>query len=380
MKERVASIIGASGFIGSNLTREVLKKGDFAEVRAATRTLTNQALLDKIIEYKDLFPDKRISIIETDRLDFRSLKLTLDEVDVIFDTAGIAWQHPAIELTKQDLLTEQVLNNTLSAYFLGLVLDKKQTLVWTSTNAADTLQSHIPASARKLFQMQADKLLNILIGNINPANPLDQNRLDTHYILEKHLGCYGSLAYDMSYAFSKYLGQKVLERVSQGNIRVLKISDVYGPGQDISSKVLDPKVPARRIQRFVASYRAISEGDTDWIPQDGKQLHGFYRKGDKIFQDVWSDFVFPTYVSDVCEMMIRASRLENTGRTLFEVTGPKLNNYDMATAIRDFYDAPVKVRSIGTHIDVLEKSQHLGFLDMARRMTPFDQGLKTWLS
>lgn len=341
MKKMRIAIIGATGFIGSNLAKHISSQNSFSN--SLSLITRNQA----------------------DHLDFHKIKKSIDGTDVIFHAAGLAWQHPAIATNKQELLIEQIMQNSISALVISLALVRRQKLIWISTNAVDSFLEMISDIERR----NIEQLIDLLLAKINPQK---MRPLEIRLIIFRALNnCSGELknvVQDYSYAFSKYLGQRILERKSRGNIKIVKISDVYGPGQDISTRIINPLTPARRIQRFVAAYKLIKERSTEWIPID-KPLHGFYIRDEKIIHEVKTDFIYPTYIDDVCKSLIDISQLE-LSKTLFDATGERMSNYAVAETIRDFFRVEVEIR---------QNKNGLEILDYAENAISFKKGLEKWI-
>lgn len=185
---------------------------------------------------------------------------------------------------------------------------------------------------------------------------------------------------EMSYAFSKALGEKIIEKANSSNMFCLQISDVYGPGQDISRRiVITPHIAARRLQRFLAAYLMIKKGETDWIPNYPENLHGFSKEEGRIFHFVWNDTVFPTYIGDVCQMMFSARLLESKS-PLLPVFGPKLNNEEMMEAIQSSLDIKLSIKSEGEFKNVERKTSGFSRINMNQdQLLPLTEGLKVWL-
>ncbi|HEX9817558.1 MAG TPA: NAD(P)-dependent oxidoreductase [Patescibacteria group bacterium] len=389
-KENIA-IIGATGFIGNNLLKFFLKNGhEASSLTLPTRNPHNSSL--KNIPQKGTENNTSLNIIQADHLDEKTLRASLERSTYIFDSAALAWQHPGEKkLTPHDLMVEEIVQNAVSAYVLAKVTRPDQIIVWTSTNAIDAMLSRLSPENVGILKKEIETIADMICDAIKIES--------THFsefhniivsILSKHQpGIYpkivGSLdtvqyALDFSYAYSKYLGQTILEKLSQKNIRVLKISDVYGPGQDISKKMIDPKLPARRLQRFMAAYKLIKAGIINWIPTDGKQLHGFTARDGHIVQDVWNDFVFPTHVDDVLTMMMRSTQ-NNFPKTVLEVSGNKLTNLKMARIVRDAFkvETDIEIQNIKV-VNTPETSKDLALLGIDREnLTSLETGIARWL-
>ena len=135
----------------------------------------------------------------------------------------------------------------------------QQRLIWTSTSAVDTIFARLSPKQQEVLQSEAVRLADHIAE-------VCKKDLGSHQVIEQHIseivatlpfvsfpekpgGKTVCFATEYSYAYTKYIGQLLLTRVPHKNIRILKISDVYGLGQDISEKILDPLAPARRAQR-----------------------------------------------------------------------------------------------------------------------------------
>jgi hypothetical protein len=294
-------------------------------------------------------------------------------------TAGLAWQHTGKTLSKTELLLEHIVQNVFSQYLVASHLSPDQRLVTLSTNAIDIMMSTLSTAQKKMLEYETDAIVECLMSQRLQKNNLKDLKKIAWKLVVNHVMLSFVPALDYSYAYSKYLAEKILIRLSLGNIKVLRISDVYGPGQDISSSVINPDVPARRIQRFVAAYKLIAEENKDWIPVKGDGLHGFYKNNNEIIQEIWNDSVFPTYVDDVIDMTLQASRLPKGGQTVFETAGKKMGNKKMAAAIRDFFKVNVLIRGHGKISAVQKKSNDVPILLESKSPTSFNKGLQKWL-
>ncbi len=315
------AIRGASGFIGSSLTKKIIKENNYEKLLLITRNKKNRRL-------NDLVKNKEgVNIAECDYLNPPQLKKIIENYDLIYDLSGLAFQ-----IASKDAFTKQIIGNSLNALVLGSILERYQRLVWVSTSAV------------RLY-------------------------LD-----------YPDSSYTNSYAFSKYLGEEFLKKGSKGNIKILRISDVYGPGQDISRKMIDPQLPARRIQRFVAAYKLISRNKTSWIPSKGKRVNGFYKKGSKVVHEINNDFVYPTFIDDVVRVLINAGRTKNKKIT-YDLYGSKLSNLEMVGIIQNFFDVEVEIRIRNVKVNSIEKKEsnfrNLGINPDS--ITTFSDGLRVWL-
>ncbi len=263
---------------------------------------------------------KGVRIVQCHNLDSDCLKKAVADCDLIYDLSGLAYH-----LNSRDSLKDQITNNSLSAFVLGSAIRADQRLIWTSTCAV-------------------------------------------HSYLKT------------SYAFSKMLGEEFLRGLSQGNIKILRISDVYGPGQDISAKIINPKIPARRIQRFVCAYKLIRDGQTDWIPQKDKKLHGFYKEQDSIVQEIKNDFVYPTFIEDIVDILLKAKNLK-TKETVYELWGNRISNYKVVTIIQNYFRTKVilKVKGKRLYPKYLKERDFLKLGINPSRLTSFEEGLPSLL-
>lgn len=367
-------IIGATGFIGSNLASCLIKQKIFK-----TLTLISRRSKPKLQE-----TSRQIRLVQCDHLDFKQLQKTIAKADIIFDTAGLAWQHPGLwHSTRTDLLLEQIVQNTLSAYMIGTLTKPDQVLVWISTNAVDVMKAELSSIQNIILEKETDRIVESILSNKKLLKtPVKALELFAWNIIYKHILHSFSYALEFSYAYSKYLGQKILERLSRDNIRILKISDVYGPGQDISSRMIDPYVRARRIQRFVALHNLIRLGTTNWIPNEKKRLHGFYKnqKGN-IIQEIRNDYVFPTSIDDILTIMIHVSKMKKFKKTVFELSGKKISNIKMTETIRNFFKTDVTIKlNMDKTVRIQRESDDLHLLGGPRiSLLSFKKGLREWI-
>lgn len=376
------SIIGATGFIGSSLTEHVLSARDqVSNLYLAVRNPYDDIFPARVERFKRQRPDKKIEILHCDHLNLNDLKRAVARADIVYDPAGLAWQHPGTMSDPETLLSEQLMQNSYSACLVGRIIHKEQVLVWTSTSAVTAMLSKLPYPELKIFNNIVRQLVNDFFLN------LDVERNNTHDLKKIMINVVRNLFEEFfsfivanSYAFSKYIGQTILEKLSQKNIRVLNISDIYGPGQRIESDVLDPSYPARRIQRFVAAYRQIKKNRVEWIPDDGSSAHGFSKTKKGIIQNVWNDFLCPAYITDVCELMIQATEIPYPGKVVLDVNGNRLSNFQMARAIRDFFGVDVEVKKLRSLSETPEKSQDLRLFKLPHPLISFKEGLEQWLT
>lgn len=372
MKKWKVAIIGSTGFIGSSLANYLIKTGELPYY-----SLT---FISRNSGSKKLSINKSIRNTQADHLDFHNLKAAINDAEIIFDLAGLAWQNPELEINRQELLIEQVMQNAISAAIISLVVRKEQKLVWISSNGVDIFLSRIMRDQKKLFDRQVDKFIDLILEKTKPEKTeLLQTRLVVLRALNGFITWNEDLLLKFSYAFSKYLGQKILSKMLSGNVKILKLSDVYGPGQDISERVLVQTVPARRIQRFVAAHKLISEGKTDWIPDMGKKHLGFYKnKGGKIIQEIWADTVSPTYIEDVCRILLKAATLENSKKIILDASGKNMSNKEIVWTIRDLFATKVEIKEVGNPSAAPENPQSYNSLVMSNAFISFEEGLLKW--
>lgn len=370
MKKNI-SIIGASGFIGSNLLNYLsAKQKEYKSITVIVRN-RKQAVRSEI------------KTVYCDHLEAKKLKVALTDSEIIYDTAGLAWQHPVGNFSKQDLLIEEIVQNSVSAYVIGELLERSQSLVWTSTSAIDSLFAKLSEVDQKLLLYEANKIAEFLCTKINiRKDSISQMRSIVKNLFFYRPPVFIPVILNFSYAYSKLLGQIILENVTRGNIRILKISDVYGPGQNISQNAIKENIPARRIQRFVAAYNLIKMGKTDWIPQEPKNRHGFSKttKGN-IVHEAWNDFLFPTYIEDIISMMIRAGKLDNANKTVLEVSGNKISNTQLIRTIQKILGIRIRIkRKKDLQLKIKSESADLPKLQFSRQsLISFEEGLKRWM-
>lgn len=369
MNNKKIMIIGATGFVGKQLSEYIIKSKKFDAL-----TLISRNINKKEIPYKS-----NIKIVQCDMSNYNSLKKILKLQNIVYVTAGLAWQHIEKNLSKTELLLEHIVQNVFGLYFIASNLRSNQGLITLSTNAIDVMLSTLSTTQKRMVEAETDALVECMLSQrIQKSNPKYLKKIAWKLVIN-HIMLSFVPALDYSYAYSKYLAEKTLARLSSGNIRVLRVSDIYGQRQDISSLVIDPTARARRIQRFVAAYKLISEKQIDWIPMRGKNLYGFYRHNKRITQEVWDDFVFPTYIDDVLSMMILASTLHVGNQTILEVSGKKIKNTKMIKTIKNFFKVNVSIK-IKPHAfpQVKEKSKDVKKLFSKKRLRSFSQGLQEW--
>jgi nucleoside-diphosphate-sugar epimerase len=387
------SILGGSGFIGSSMLTSLFQAGTrIASLDIATRNpdTSKKKLSDSI---KNLSPNTEL--IPCNHLQPMQVKSAIAKASIIFDFAGLAWQHPGGEpLPKMMLLQEELIQNALSAFIIGSQIKESQKLIWTSTSAIDGMLSRVNEEQQKQLDLESSMLTNQILTQIDPHEGTIQNYqqamgeiLSTFNFLSlpKFPGSKENVLFatEFSYAYSKWIGEKILTKLSQKNIHALRISDVYGPGQDISSTILNPTLPARRIQRYIAAYREISRGNTSWIPDNETGIYGFtqHQKGE-IVQHSWNDSVFPTHVRDVSELVLRSLKLHDNQKTILAVNGNKMSNIELMQELQSFFGTKVKlIPDPELSYSMPQCSEDLPLLGIStEELIPFSIGLKEWVS
>src|SRR3989338_1945654 len=333
MRNPQIAILGAGGFIGRNLLTDLLLEKN-----------SNQIIMVPLRNPKNLGVfNKRIISRQCDHLDIKKLKLIMRRVEVIYHTAGLAWQHSfKTDFSQLDLLIEQLLQNSISAYFIGSILQKH------------------------LYSASTSSLKNTVWK-----------------LVVKHILYSFSFALEFSYAYSKYVGQKILQKLADGNIKILKISDVYGPGQNISADLIKKNIPARRIQRFVALHALISGGYTSWIPSQKNKIHGFYKTNrNHIVQEIRNDILFPTYIDDVVYMIKKAAQANTTIKSVLQLNGNKVENNNIGKEIRNFCKTNVMIQLVNNaKVKYIKRKDDLSTLNIKRKsLIDFKTGLRRWLA
>ncbi len=365
MKQNTA-VIGSTGFIGRGLVEKLIQTKNF-------RLLT---LVSRTIKEDERNLNNNVLRVKCDVLNQKKLKQVLRNQDIVFFTAGLGWQHTGRSLSKIELLIEQIVQNVFSPYFVASTLHPNQRLVVLSTNAIDVMLGSLFSSQRNALEYETDEFVECLFSQNLSGNKEKKLKKVVWNLIVNHIMFSFVPALDYSYAFSKYLGEKTLRSLARKNIKILRISDVYGKGQDVSYPVINPKVRARRIQRFVAAYNLISKKSTGWIRSKN---HGFIKDSETITQEIRNDSVFPTYIDDVIQMILTAASM-NTEQMLFEATGVKISNKKMAETIKDFFQVKVKiVQKNSKSIFLKEKSKDRRILLGSRQATSFREGLQKWL-
>lgn len=385
-KEDSIALFGGSGFIGSVLLHKLLRAP-----QSTCREITLASRNPKTLQSTFKTGSQICSAVECDHSSFQQVSEFIKTASIIIDLAGLAWQHPGGKpLPPAELLMLQLLHNTIPALILATVLTPQQLLVWTSTSAVDTLFARLSPEQQKILESEAAHLAENIVenctGDLESPQIIIQRIseiIDTFPFAsfpEKPGGKTVCFATEFSYAYTKYIGQLLLTRVPNKNIRILKISDVYGPGQDISEQILDPLLPARRAQRYCAAYQQIKNGTITWIPEGG-QLYGFTRDAQsKVTQHIWSDWVLPTHVSDVCEMICRALDPQIT-QSVLNVNGNILTNRELMETLQEYFGTTVDIQEDAPlGFTMQQHSEDLARLGMSdKSLIPFKNGLHEWV-
>ena len=375
MRNPQIAILGAGGFIGRNLLTDLLLEKN-----------SNQIIMVPLRNPKNLGVfNKRIISRQCDHLDIKKLKLIMRRVEVIYHTAGLAWQHSfKTDFSQLDLLIEQLLQNSISAYFLGSILRKHQRLVWTSTSAIDSMFDALTRAQRTMLEDEVESFIESLFVQKNLYSASTSSLKNTVWkLVVKHILYSFSFALEFSYAYSKYVGQKILQKLADGNIKILKISDVYGPGQNISADLIKKNIPARRIQRFVALHALISGGYTSWIPSQKNKIHGFYKTNrNHIVQEIRNDILFPTYIDDVVYMIKKAAQANTTIKSVLQLNGNKVENNNIGKEIRNFCKTNVMIQLVNNaKVKYIKRKDDLSTLNIKRKsLIDFKTGLRRWLA
>lgn len=393
------AVLGGTGFVGRQYVGELL--GRYGESVGQVRALSRnpESVARSLGEHPKLVP------YQGDHLNVERLRALIADAPIIIDTAGLAWQH--LPGGKAASLEDELLQNGMSAALIGAVLQPGQRLVWTSSNASDYMFARLTEGDQEALQEEIDQRAQRYVAWVRTpegaAPSEDALRAFIRGDLEQHpprqfsSGPEGPevvYAEQYSYPYSKLLGQQILELMGRGDdkdVRVLKISDVYGPGQGLGPESWDPTRPqrqaARRPQWFLATYEAIRAGSYEpWarMPAEG----GFANAGGRIQHTVFDDVVAPTYVGDVVEVLFRASAAElPSGHVVLAVSAPWMPNVEMAQAIAK----AVGVTALGQEITIAPgkpilrrqpqaAGADLGLLGMEDRLTPFDDGMTQHLA
>ncbi|MFH1847793.1 MAG: alpha/beta fold hydrolase [Candidatus Omnitrophota bacterium] len=384
-KDKKVAVLGGTGFVGGRFLDNLWRRAGDKVVQVSALSRDPSRL---IRPPEGSQAANKLNAIAGDHLSVEGIKNTIDGAEVVIDTAGLAWQHPgARKGGKRELLVEELEQNSMSAALMGALLSHDQRLVWASTNAIDLMLNRLnPENRERLL----DEIDSRAYRMRQAASALAFTRFDLinrilmNLFIRFDLWWFGTLefpksandpeavsyAVEFSYPYSKLLGQRVLEMISKEDLKdivVVKISDVYGPGQSIGAEALEPGTPARRQQVFTAAHIAVKDGS--W----GGGNHGFE---DAARQNVWNDYVAPTYIDDAVEMLFRASVVTlPDNKVVVEATSPWIPNIEMARAVRDAVGTDVE---ISTGQDPQNKPSRIdeGTSMLAVERTPLKEGIE----
>ena len=426
------TVLGATGFVGRYLMGDLFKKlgNQIGQVKVLTRNPNGQNARQMFDSVQGLPGSEKLVAVQGDHLNIGQLRNVLAGSRIIVSAAGLAWQHPAGAIDKEIysqyipdikrlserdmkdeiLLRQELIQNGISAGLLGLVMESDQRLVWTSTNATDNmflrlniddkkrLKEEIDSRAKRYLEQMRQILASGRLNDISdPENffmELVSKDLEEHPPLRfpKVKGGDESVFYAkvFSYNYSKYLGQLLLEMISEEDgkdIRVLMISDVYGPGQSINQEILTAQGGLRRVQVFLAAYKAITEGHQGWIPDiQEKSAHGFNVDASthEIIQKVWRDYVSPTFVGDVSQMILHASSVSRLSlppsKVVFNVSAPPISNGDFAKRLSKLLDVSVKIEISGEELFAQPEGQDDDLRLLGIQLTPLEDGIVQWIA
>ncbi len=382
--DAVIGVLGGSGFIGSYFIKYLNSRSqNFTCLKVGTRNKRNF-----------LKPDFRLplEVVECDHLNYKQVTEFFRGCTHIIDFAGLAWQHPGGKITsKNDLLKQEIVQNAVSALIKARNLQADQLLVWTSTSAIETMFARLSEKDSNTLRTEVEKLAAVLL-EIPDKMLHDSSSLNI--FLDKILSEYNFSSFrvsptarttiiyatEFSYAYSKLLGQILLEKLCPERVRILQISDVYGPGQDISEKILDPLVAARRIQRYISAYKAIAEGHLEWLPV-GTDLFGFTRDSQNLIsQKIWSDWVFPTHVEDVCNLVLRSCS-KGVDKPVLRVHGNRVSNLELMQFLKNYFNSSVRIiENEPLDFEMVQNSQDLEVLGVSKLdLIDFKTGIKNWI-
>jgi nucleoside-diphosphate-sugar epimerase len=99
----------------------------------------------------------------------------------------------------------------------------------------------------------------------------------------------------------------------------------------------------------------------------------------KISHAIWNDMVFPTYVDDVCKLMLKAGSHQGKLPLVLSLPGQKLTNQEMVEKIQKVFGLDIPISISGKLADT--KIDASGFLLLDEKqddLTNFEAGLKLW--
>lgn len=204
---------------------------------------------------------------------------------------------------------EQLINNSFSPFLLASLLNPKQKFIWLSSSA----------------------------------------------ILKKKRNNYDN---------SKLIAEKAILKLNNSNIKVVRTSDVYGQGQNLGKEILDPEFPARRIQRFIAAYKLIKEGERKEL----NERFGFIVDNKQLIHEINNDFLHPVYIKDLVDFLVNINSLKSG---INELYGPRVSNQELVKIIQKYFKLNIKIRKRGKLVSSRLKSQG--------KLTSFKRGIKLWL-
>ncbi|MBI3615001.1 MAG: hypothetical protein HY211_00615 [Candidatus Omnitrophica bacterium] len=414
-QDATVAVLGGRGFVGGRYLDRLLDR--YGPMVGRVKAVTTQDP-DRLREQISALPGARkLEPIQGDHLVLGDVRKLIQGAKIIIDTAGLAWQH--LPGGRSTSLEDELLQNSLSAALIGYALEPGQRLLWTSSSASDYMFARLTKPEQYQLWKEIDRRARAYVewirslGNTVPAREqllaFIADDLNSHppqsFLDGPESSVQKTVVYAraFSYPYSKLLGQRILEIIGQGgkkDIRVLKISDVYGPGQGLGPMVWNPRhkpnpQAARRPQWFLAVYEAIREGRyRPWMRKqpEGKGPEGGFRKvSGQIQQEILDDYAAPTHIDDVVEMLYRASAIElptqPEPQVVLSVSAPWIPNVEMAKQISNV----VGVKVLGKEIEVVpgrqvlrdkppSASEDLAFLGMQGRLVPFQEGIARQLA
>ncbi len=396
------AVLGGRGFVGSRYLQQLLSQ--WAGVVGEVKAITTQELQRFRDQVEDLPGLSKLTLVRGNHLDLTDVRELIRGAKVVMDTAGLAWQH--LPGGRPAALTDELLQNGISAVLIGQALGRDQRLVWSSSNAGDYMFARLSEGDARALSVEIDHRARRYVNWVRSLGERVPTRDKLTSFVEQDLhalppGKFSkgpanpeevAYAEQSSYAYSKLLGERILEIIGREDgkdIRVLKISDVYGPGQGLGPPIWDarqsPRQAARRIQRFMAVYEAIrAQGYQPWQLTAAGHADGFSEADGQIQQKIFDDSVAPTYIDDVVQMMHRAAAADlPAGKVVLSVSGPWISNAEMVKTIADVVglekDLGRTVRFVNGP-PILAKQPNpadgdLGLLGMKDILTPFEEGI-----